>query len=67
LQSRCIAVDGNPCQPAAQASFPLAQGQRIDLIVDVPPEGGAFPILAQVEADRFVTGIMLATAGAPIA
>ncbi len=67
LQSRCIAVDGNPCQPAAQASYPLAQGQRIDLIVDIPPEGGAFPILAQVEADRFVTGIMLATQGAPIA
>ncbi len=66
LQSRCIAVDGNPCQPAAQASYPLAQGQRIDLIVDVPPEGGAFPILAKVEADRFVTGIVLATAGASI-
>jgi FtsP/CotA-like multicopper oxidase with cupredoxin domain len=67
LQSRCIAVDGNPCQPAAQASFPLAQGQRIDLVVDIPPEGGAFPILAQVEADRFVTGIMLVTQGASIA
>ncbi len=67
LQSRCIAVDGNPCQPAAQATYPLAQGQRIDLVVDIPPEGGAFPILAQVEADRFVTGIMLATQGAPIA
>ena len=67
LQSRCIAVDGNPCQPAAQANYPLAQGQRIDLVVDIPPEGGAFPILAQVEADRFVTGIMLATQGAPIA
>lgn len=67
LQSRCIAVDGNPCQPAAQASYPLAQGQRIDLVVDIPPQGGAFPILAQVEGDRFVTGIMLSTAGASIA
>jgi FtsP/CotA-like multicopper oxidase with cupredoxin domain len=66
LQSRCIAVDGNSCQPAAQASYPLAQGQRIDLVVDIPPEGGAFPILAQVEADQFVTGIMLATNGASI-
>lgn len=67
LQSRCIAVDGNPCQPAAQVSYPLAQGQRIDLVVDIPLQGGAFPILAQVEGDRFVTGIMLATAGASIA
>ena len=67
LQSRCVAVDGNPCQPFAQASYPLAQGQRIDLVVDIPPAGGAFPILAQVEGDRSVTGIMLATAGASIA
>lgn len=67
LQSSCVAVDGSPCQPSAQASYPLAQGQRIDLVVDIPLEGGAFPILAQVEADRAVTGLMLATAGASIA
>ena len=35
-------------------------------MVDIPPEGGAFPILAQVEGERFVTGIVLATAGASI-
>ncbi len=67
LQSRCIAVDGSSCLPASQFAYPLAQGQRIDLLVDVPQQGGAFPILAQVEGDRFVTGIVLTTAGAPIA
>ena len=66
LLSRCVAVDGSPCLATSQTSYPLAQGQRIDLIVDIPPEGGALPILAQVEAERSVTGIVLATAGASI-
>ena len=66
LQSRCVAVDGSPCLAASQTSYPLAQGQRIDLIVDIPPEGGAFPVLAQVEGEGFVTGIVLATAAALI-
>ena len=66
LQSRCVAVDGSPCFAASQTSYPLAQGQRIDLMVDIPPEGGAFPVLAQVEGELFVTGIVLVTAGASI-
>jgi FtsP/CotA-like multicopper oxidase with cupredoxin domain len=64
--SECVAVDGSPCQPVAAQAYPLAQGQRIDLIVSIPAGGGAFPVLAQVEAERFVTGIVLATTGAPI-
>ncbi len=67
LNSRCIAVDGSSCLPIAQSAYPLAQGQRIDLVVDIPQQGGVFPVLAQVEGDRFVTGIVLATAGALIA
>ena len=66
LKSRCIAVDGSPCQPIESASYPLAQGQRIDLLVEIPQAGGAFPVLAQVEAAKFVTGIVLATSGAPV-
>jgi FtsP/CotA-like multicopper oxidase with cupredoxin domain len=64
--SECVAVDGSPCQPVAASAYPLAQGQRIDLIVSIPAGGGAFPVLAQVEAERFVTGIVLATAGAAV-
>jgi FtsP/CotA-like multicopper oxidase with cupredoxin domain len=64
--SQCVAVDGSPCQPMAAQAYPLAQGQRIDLIVTIPAGGGAFPVLAQVEAERFVTGIVLATTGALI-
>jgi FtsP/CotA-like multicopper oxidase with cupredoxin domain len=66
LAAECVAVDGSPCRPLAGTRFPLAQGQRIDLVVTVPREGGAFPILAQVEADRALTGIVLATAGAEV-
>ncbi|MDK9695393.1 MAG: multicopper oxidase domain-containing protein [Siculibacillus sp.] len=66
LAAECVAVDGSPCRPFAGTRFPLAQGQRLDLVVTVPRDGGAFPILAQVEADRALTGIVLATAGAKV-
>ena len=66
LPSKCIAVDGSPCQPVEALSYPLAQGQRIDLLVLIPATGGAFPVLAQVEAAQFTTGIVLATAGSSV-
>lgn len=66
IEATCIAVDGSPCQPLKGRRFPLAQGQRIDLLLAVPAEGGAFPIFAQVEADTRQTGVILATAGAAI-
>lgn len=67
LASTAIAVDGNACQPLSAARYPMAQGQRLDLLLTIPREGGAFPILAQVEALTLRTGIILATAGAPVA
>lgn len=67
LKPRCIAVDGSPCVPLEAEAFPLAQGQRIDLLVDIPAGGGAFPVLAQVEASPRRTGLVLATAGASVA
>ncbi|MFM9938749.1 MAG: multicopper oxidase family protein [Hyphomicrobiaceae bacterium] len=66
LTSTAIAVDGMPCQPVQASSYPLAQGQRIDLLVEIPKDGGAFPVLAQVEDAQFMTGIILATPGAAI-
>lgn len=67
LEAECIAVDGSRCQALKGRRFPLAQGQRIDLVVAIPAAGGAFPVFAQVEADRQRTGIILATAGSVIA
>jgi FtsP/CotA-like multicopper oxidase with cupredoxin domain len=61
------AVDGDPVQPVAGRRFPIAQGQRLDIVVQLPKEGGAFPILAQREGDRQRTGLILASAGASVA
>lgn len=66
IEATCIAVDGSPCQPLKGRQFPLAQGQRIDLLLAVPAEGGAFPVYAKVEADTRQTGVILATGGAAI-
>ncbi len=66
LSARCVAVDGSPCQPVSQPSYPLAPGQRIDLLAEFPRQGGAFPLMARVEGAQFVTGIVLSTASASI-
>lgn len=66
LESAVIAVDGSGCAPVSAKTYPIAQGQRLDLIVTIPAQGGAFPIFAQVEAARMRTGIVLATAGAAV-
>lgn len=66
LSPRCIAVDGVPCAPLLAEAFPLAQGQRMDLMVDIPASGGAFPVLAQVEGSPRRTGLVLATVGASV-
>jgi FtsP/CotA-like multicopper oxidase with cupredoxin domain len=67
LDSAVIAVDGGACVPMAAKAYPVAQGQRLDIVVTIPASGGAFPIFAQVEALRLRTGIVLATAGVAVA
>jgi FtsP/CotA-like multicopper oxidase with cupredoxin domain len=67
LGSTLIAVDGTPCLPHTALRYPIAQGQRLDLAVEIPRAGGAFPVIAQVEASRRRTGIVLATQGAAVA
>jgi FtsP/CotA-like multicopper oxidase with cupredoxin domain len=66
LQGRAIATDGNPILPVAGTRFGLAMGQRIDIELDVPAEGGAFPILALREGAVERTGIFLASKGATV-
>ena len=67
LPTQVVATDGTPCIPLQGQHFPIAMGQRLDLLVTIPPEGGAFPILAQVESATMRTGVILATKGAKIA
>ena len=67
LHGTVVAVDGDPVQPVAGQRFPIAQGQRLDILIELPGDGGAFPVLAQREGDRQRTGLILASPGAGIA
>ncbi|MBV9569112.1 MAG: multicopper oxidase family protein [Hyphomicrobiales bacterium] len=66
VQGEVIAADGNPVRPVKGSRFPLAQGQRLDILVDVPA-GVIVPVLAQREGERELTGIVLAAPGAAVA
>ncbi|MBC7137956.1 MAG: multicopper oxidase domain-containing protein [Defluviimonas sp.] len=64
--ARLVAVDGHAVQPVAGTRFGLAMGQRLDLEIDLPGEGGAWPILALREGARERSGLILATRGAEV-
>jgi FtsP/CotA-like multicopper oxidase with cupredoxin domain len=66
LQADLVAVDGQPVAPLRDTVFPMTMGQRIDLVVSIPVEGGAFPIVALREGAAERTGVVLATSGADI-
>ncbi|GGC10337.1 multicopper oxidase [Marivita lacus] len=65
-EARLVATDGHAVQPVAGTRFGLAMGQRLDLDIDLPNEGGAWPILALREGARERTGLILATQGAEV-
>ncbi len=52
LSGELIATDGMPVKPVRETRFPLAIAQRIDVRVDMPRDGGAFPVLALRELRR---------------
>lgn len=66
LEAEILAVDGKPVKPLRGNFFQLAIAQRIDLRVKIPADGGAFPILAQGEGTKLLTGVVLATEGTAI-
>lgn len=61
-----VAVDGEPVHPLTGRRFGLAMAQRIDLLIDLPPGAGAFPVLALREGAPERAGLILATAGATV-
>lgn len=67
LRGAVLAVDGHPTRPLTGNSFPLAIAQRVDLLVQLPKQRSAWPVLAVVEGLNRRTGIVLATPGARIA
>jgi FtsP/CotA-like multicopper oxidase with cupredoxin domain len=66
LEGTVVAADGNQVAPVTGRRFGMSMGQRLDIIVRLPAEGGAFPVLAQREGDRQLTGIILATPSAAV-
>ncbi|WP_451989917.1 multicopper oxidase family protein [Azospirillum argentinense] len=66
LDGTVVAADGNPVQPVSGRRFGMVMGQRLDILVRLPADGGAFPILAQREGERQRTGIILATPGVTV-
>lgn len=66
LEGRLIAVDGNPVEPVSGRRFEFAIAQRLDIVLELPPEQGAWPVFAQREGERARAGFVLATRGAAI-
>lgn len=66
LSGELVAIDGNPTRPLAGSRFPLAVAQRLDLLVDLPAEADAWPVLFLREGERQRSGVVLATAGAAV-
>ncbi|MGY4432820.1 FtsP/CotA-like multicopper oxidase with cupredoxin domain [Bradyrhizobium sp. F1.13.1] len=65
LSGTVVAVDGHPVRPLRITRLPLANAQRLDVLIDLPGNG-SYPIFAQVEGKRARTGIVLAASGAPV-
>ncbi|HEY1732775.1 MAG TPA: multicopper oxidase family protein [Terriglobales bacterium] len=66
LQGELIATDGMPIRPIRGSRFPIAIAQRMDVRLQIPAQGGAFPLLALRELSRQQTGVILATPGATV-
>lgn len=61
-----LAVDGNPVVPLVARRFPLAIAQRVDIVVRLPTDGAALPILARCEGRTSQAGIVLRPRGARV-
>lgn len=66
LAGELVAVDGQDVRPVTGNSFPVSMGQRLDIRLDLPKGGGAFPVIALREGAVERTGVVLATPGAEI-
>lgn len=66
LTGRLIAVDGMPVAPVDRRYFELAVAQRLDIMLELPRDRAAWPVLAVQERGRMRTGVMLAARGAPV-
>ncbi len=66
MQGNLVAVDGHAVVPVEGRRFGMAMAQRLDIELDLPAEGGAYPVLALREGARERTGLILASTGAEV-
>ena len=62
-----LPVDGNPVEPLKASLFPLAVAQRADILVRLPGDGQAMPVLARGEGRTLQAGIVLRPPRAAVA
>ena len=62
-----LTVDGNPVEPLKASLFPLAVAQRADILMRLPGDGRAVPILVRGEGRKLQAGVVLRPPGAAIA
>lgn len=66
MAGEAVAVDGQPIVPFTASVFELPVGERLDVQIRIPAGQGAYPIFAQGDGTLRRTGLVLATARAPI-
>jgi FtsP/CotA-like multicopper oxidase with cupredoxin domain len=66
IEGTVVTVDGNPVAPIKVQQFPLAVAQRVDIIVRMPADGKAVPVLARGEGRTLQTGVVLRPTGAAV-
>lgn len=67
LEADLIAVDGNDVMPLRDRLFPIAIAQRIDLLVQVPKDAGAWPVLFRPEGTTARTGLVIVAGNGAVA
>ncbi|MFO1183375.1 MAG: multicopper oxidase family protein [Bauldia sp.] len=66
VQGALTAVDGHDIEPVVGKRFPIAPGQRLDIVFRLPGDGKALPVLALREGAVERTGFVLRPAGAAV-
>lgn len=65
-EATLVAVDGQDVAPISGRAFPLAVGQRLDLLLLAPKGAGAIPVFFVLEGETRRTGVILAPPRAEI-
>lgn len=61
-----LTVDGNPVLPLKLRSLPIAIAQRADVMIRMPDDGRAIPVVARCEGRTLQTGVILRQPGAVV-